>query len=101
MKNFDWAFKTMELLRRFDEVLCGTVEVWRLFNSQDGDLDYFSDISPRAYLSLNALQSIFQELQGTQRRLFQLQSKCLNFSEAVSQTHSFPSEGPVIKEVLN
>jgi hypothetical protein len=90
MKNFDWALKTMELLRRLDGVLCSTVEVWRSFNSPDGDLNYFSDIPPRAHLSLNALQSIFQELQGSQRRLCLLKSQCLEFSEAVRQIIPFP-----------
>jgi hypothetical protein len=35
IKKFDWALKTMDLLRRLDRVLSDTVEAWLSFNSSE------------------------------------------------------------------
>jgi hypothetical protein len=92
-ESFDWALKTMDLLRRLDGVLCDTVEAWKSFNSPDEDLGYFGDISPNAHRSIDAINVIFRQLQRNQRRLFLLKNCCSEFSRAVSQIPLSPRRG--------
>lgn len=92
MKKFDWARKTTELLCQLDGVLCDTVEAWLSFNSPDGDLAYFSDISPDAQRALHSIQLTFRQLQGSQRRLLLLKNSCSEFSRAVSRISFFSLE---------
>jgi hypothetical protein len=83
-ESFDWALKTLELLCRLDGVLGDTVKAWESFNSPEGDIDYFSDITPSAHRSLCAIQGDFRVLEGRQRRLLLLKNNCSEFSRAVS-----------------
>jgi hypothetical protein len=85
MKKFDWALKTMDLLRWLYGVICETVEAWLSFNSPDGDLAYFSDICPGAQRALHNIQLTFRQIQGSQKRLLLLKNSCSEFSRAVSQ----------------
>jgi hypothetical protein len=90
-ESFDWALKTLELLRRLYGVLCDTVKAWEWFNSPNGDVNYFSDISPNSHRSLCAMEGIFRQLEERQRRLLLLKNNCSEFSRAVSQ---MPSSSP-------
>jgi hypothetical protein len=89
-KDFDWALKAIDILRRLDGVLSHTVESWKSFNSPDEDIGYFRGICARAQRSLRAIRSSFRELQGDQKRLALLKSCCTDFSRAVSHI-PFPS----------
>jgi hypothetical protein len=84
-ESFDWALKTMSLLRQLDGVLCDTVEAWESFSSCDEDLGYFGDISSSSHRTLCAVKMIFRQLERNQRRLFLLKDSS-EFSRAVSLT---------------
>jgi hypothetical protein len=89
---FDWTLQTMGLLRRLDGVLSDTVEAWKSFNFPGGDIGYFRDtdkaaISQNARRSLHAINAIFRQLEGNQKKMVLLNKCCSDFSRAVSRKH--------------
>jgi hypothetical protein len=93
---FDWALQMMGLLRKPRNVLLATVEAWRTFNSEDGDIDYFFDDlnedattkaikahAPR-YRSIQNIKKMFCELGEYQGNMVALSEKCSDYKKAVS-----------------
>ncbi|KAE9379834.1 hypothetical protein N431DRAFT_323190 [Stipitochalara longipes BDJ] len=93
---FDWALKMMGLLQKLRIVLLATVETWRAFNSEGGDIDYFCDDLDEdatknkidAYAtrrrSIRNIQRRFCELGEYQRNIVALNEKCSDYKKAVS-----------------
>jgi hypothetical protein len=84
--DFDWARQIIDILSRLSGVLSDTVVSWESFNSPGEDIGYFRDISEPGQLSLRKIKSTFRELQGDEKRLDLLKSRCTEFSRAVSHT---------------
>ncbi|KAE9373616.1 hypothetical protein N431DRAFT_504241 [Stipitochalara longipes BDJ] len=43
-RSFHWTQERMRLLGKLINVLSGSIQQWRAFKSQDGDIEYFSDL---------------------------------------------------------
>ena len=90
-KDLDWARQMTHLLSHLQDRLSATVEAWNSFASPDGDILYFDNpnaetISPAADRSLQALKSIFREVEEKRRRLVHLRDLCTNHTQCVSQS---------------
>jgi hypothetical protein len=83
--DFDWARQTTDVLSRLHGVLSDTIVSWKSFSSPGEDVSYFGGTSPNTQLSLRAIRSIFRDLQGDEKRLDVLKSRCTAFSRAVSR----------------
>jgi hypothetical protein len=93
---FDWALKMMGLLQKLRIVLLATVEAWRAFNSEGGDVDYFFDdldedatkkaIDAHAlrHRSIRNIEKLFRELDEYQSNIVALREKCSDYKKAVS-----------------
>lgn len=88
--DFDWARQATDLLSRLHGVLSDPIVSWKSFSSPEEDISYFRGISENAQLSLRAIKSIFRDLEGDEKRLDVLKSRCTAFSRAVSHMF-FPS----------
>jgi hypothetical protein len=82
--DFDWACQTTDVLSRLYSVLSDTVVWWKSFSSPGGGISYFGGTSTNTQLSLRAIRSIFQDLEGDKKRLGVLKSRCAVFSRTVS-----------------
>lgn len=85
--DFDWAHQISDILSQLHSVLSGTIAAWKLFNpprEDIGDIGYFRGVSTNAQLSLCEIGFIFRQLQGDEKRLGLLRSRCTEFSRAVS-----------------
>jgi hypothetical protein len=100
--DFDWARQVTDILSRLHGVLSGTIVSWKSFNSPREDISHFGGTSTNAQLSLRAVRSKFRDLEGDEKRLDVLKSRCTAFSRAVSRMF-FPSATRrlVIKEQLH
>ena len=83
--NFDWARQIIDILSPLHGVLSDTVASWKSFGE---DIGYFLGESKNAQNSLCRIRSTFRELQGYEKRLGLLQSRCTEFSKAVSYISS-------------
>jgi hypothetical protein len=85
--DFDWAHQISDILSQLHSVLSGTIAAWKLFNPPRGDIEdtgYFRGVSTNAQLSLCEIGLIFRQLEGDEKRLALLRSRCTEFSRAVS-----------------
>jgi hypothetical protein len=100
--DFDWARQTTDILSRLHGVLSDIIVSWKSFSSPGEDISQFRGTSANTQLSLRAIRSIFRDLQGDEKRLDVLKSRCTAFSRAVSHVF-FPSaiRRLVIKEKLH
>ena len=106
---FDWALKMMNLLQKLHDVLRPTVEAWRAFDSEDGDVGYvFDGLNENAttemieahtarHRSIRNIKRIFCELDGYQNNIDGLREKCSDYKRAVS----YPNTPPQIANVKN
>jgi hypothetical protein len=100
--DFNWAHQTTDILSRIHGVLSDMVVSWKLFNSPGEDICYFGDTSASTQRSLRAIKSIFQELQGDEKRLDLLKCRCTEFSRAVSHIlFPYATRELVVKEKLH
>jgi hypothetical protein len=86
-KVFDWTRQTKELLSRLQHILSETLKFWERFNSQNGDIDFFSDMDSsqdRCNLSLGTINETFETLESLQRTLDCLIRSCEDYAIAVS-----------------
>ena len=83
--DFDWACQTMDILSRLHGVLSDTVASWKSFSSAEEDIDYFRGASMYTQLYLRAIGATFRELEGDEKRLDLLKSRCTEFSRVVSR----------------
>jgi hypothetical protein len=93
---FDWNLQMMGLLRKPHNVLLATVEAWRAFNSEDGDVGYFFDdsdadaeaqeIETRAsrHRSMQNIKASLGELSEFQGNMVALSERCSDYKKAVS-----------------
>ena len=82
--DFDWASQATDVLSRLQGVLSKTIMSWKSFSSTGGDICYFEGTSLNTHLSLRSIKSIFRELEGDEKALDVLKSRCTAFSRAVS-----------------
>jgi hypothetical protein len=88
--DFDWACQTTDVLSRLYGVLSDTIVSWKSFSSPGEDLSYFGGTSTNAQLSLRAIRSIFRDLEGDEKRLGVLKSRCTEFLRAISRMFFHP-----------
>lgn len=89
---FDWAQQMTDFLRKPHEVLLATVQAWRAFISEDGDISYFEDPDPDTdprfiasrHRSIKLLSVIFRQLEEYQEKIVALNKRCLDYKETVS-----------------
>ena len=58
--------------------------LWKSFSSPEEDIGYFEGTVENAQLSLRVIGLIFRDLQGDEKRLDVLKSRCTVFARAVS-----------------
>ena len=81
----------MALLRKLRERFSTTIQAWDRFDTPDGDIRYFSDISdisePQAQviakLALNNIKEIFENLKDLEQTLTSLDKSCEEHSRVV------------------
>jgi hypothetical protein len=100
--DFDWASQVTDISSRLHGVLSDTIMSWKSFSSFGEKISYFRGTSTNTHLSIRTIRSIFRELEGDEKRLDVLKSRCTAFSRAVSRI-SFLSATRrlVIKEQLD
>jgi hypothetical protein len=90
----------MGVLTKPRNVLLATVEAWRAFDSEDGDVQYFSDDLHAAagetsqafkalaarHRSMKNIKAKYCELQGYLREIVALDNSCADYKKAVSVT---------------
>ena len=86
--DFDWARQVTDILSRLHGVLSDTIMSWKSFSSPREDIGQFEGTSINTQLSLRAIKSIFRDLEGDEKRLDVLKSRCTQFSRAVSRISS-------------
>ena len=93
---FDFTQKALKMLRQLLRVLNETINAWKEFTSEEGDIAYFSTListelneqSQNAQDSLRAINDIFKDLDKLQGKLLYHLECCLARADAVSY---FPS----------
>jgi hypothetical protein len=83
--DFNWARQAGDILSRLHGVLSDTIQSWKSFSSPGGDISHFGGTSAKTQHSLRAIRSIFRDLEGDEKRLGVLKSRCTAFSRAVSR----------------
>jgi hypothetical protein len=86
--DFDWVRQASDILSRLHGVLSGTILSWKSFSSPGKDISHFGGTSAKTQHSLRAIRSIFRDLEGDEKRLGVLKSRCTAFSRAVSRMFS-------------
>ena len=98
--DFEWILQMMRVLTKPRNVLLATVEAWRAFDSEDGDVQYFSDNLHAAagetgqaikdlaarHRSMKNIKAKFCELQGYLSEIVALDKSCADHKKAVSIT---------------
>jgi hypothetical protein len=109
---FDWALQIMDLLQKPRHVLLATVEAWRVFSSEDGDIDYFFDdleedittdyieARRRRYLSMQNIKKMVCELREYHADMVALIEKCSNYKKAVSYQMTLTRVAKLLKRLL-
>jgi hypothetical protein len=93
---FDWTLQMMGVLTKPRNVLLATVEAWRAFDSEDGDVEYFFD-DPNAdaitqeiesrtarHRSMKNIKARFCELREYHIEIVALDKRCADYKKAVS-----------------
>jgi hypothetical protein len=88
--DFDWACQVTDILSRLHSVLSDTIVWWKSFSSPREDISYFGGTSANAQRFLRAIRSIFRDLEGDEKRLGVLKSRCTEFLRAVSRMFFHP-----------
>jgi hypothetical protein len=80
--------KTITILKLLMDVLTKTVDAWYRFNTQDGDIDYFTDSEGSASEQfagmLRTVKGDFEKLQEQLQTLHTAKQHCEDFSRDVS-----------------
>ncbi|KAH8598890.1 hypothetical protein B0O99DRAFT_29097 [Bisporella sp. PMI_857] len=85
---FDWALQMMDLLRKIHDVLLPTVKAWQAFNSDDGDIKYFSEDSVTTsvmsrHRSMQNIKATFRQFNEYQEKIVALIKKCSDYQKAL------------------
>jgi hypothetical protein len=97
---FEWTLQMMRVLTKPRNVLLATVEAWRAFDSEDGDVQYFTDglhaaagetsqafEAPAARCrSMKNIKAKYCELRGYLSEIVALDKSCADYKKAVSAT---------------
>jgi hypothetical protein len=82
------------MLKHLLGLLTATINAWKEFTSENGDIEYFSTElngqSQHTQDSLRAISDIFMDLEGLQRELLFHKESCSARAEAVSHFHFLP-----------
>jgi len=95
----EWTRQIVELLNQLQDVLSETVKAWERFNSENGDIDYFSDIDfseNRCRGSLSKIKETFEVLESHQRTLQKLSKSCHDSAQNVSPSSTFLSHDQLL-----
>jgi len=107
VKTFDWTRQTIELLKRLRKTLSETNKQWEYFNSENGDVDYFSESTSSVDCATNKISAedsrhqmplllceiggTFQRLQTLLRSLDDLSASCEDSAKALKLRLSLES----------
>ena len=81
---FDWALRTLEILRRLTGAISDTLDAWAKFSAPGGDIGYFEDSDgklqhPRNTRPLHAIKQVFCKLDGIYKAFLVLNKRCVDY----------------------
>lgn len=87
---FDWALRTLEILRRLTGAISDTLDAWTKFSAPGGDIGYFEDSDGKLQHSRNtrplqAIKQVFCKLEGIYKAFLVLNKRCADYISTVSK----------------